>query len=400
MTRIITYKLSDLPACVPAYAAAQRKDIGTPAGRCVSVVFIFTILRGITLRMHLIVLLLLLAFFGCTDQFSLESLEEARTTYTIGDTSYVEIVPPFEGFNEPHGIIVGNDQILYVADTKHNRIVQMDIAGQILGIRSVTRPYSLSQDLRLDLLVTGICVEPSGDSVAAIFRYKLIKSQHSIATAPVDTIWKETARPRRRFVGIIALTDNQFLALRQGPDNSSFVDPDSRLLRFGADNSFITPVGDLVTRAGTGITDINQPTGIGRFPNSKDFIILQSSEGVAYGAIHMIYQSSSEFEGWLPKYDPAKQEQRFIDFVRPNRYVRPEGVVIDGKRGDIFIADAAQDSIFKFDNKGRFRSESFGFIRSSGRMLRPSGLAFFDKTLYVLDSRANRIFRFKLSTDF
>jgi DNA-binding beta-propeller fold protein YncE len=341
-----------------------------------------------------------LASLSCSEKFPLEQLAEARSTFIIGDTSYVEIVPPFGGFNEPMGLLIGNDQLMYVCDTKNDRVVQENLAGQIMGTVKIVRPYAITQDMRLDLLVTGLCVEPSGDSVATIFRIHLVQAQHYIGTAPIDTVWKETARPRRRFVGIAALPDNQFLVVRQGPDLSSFVDPDSRLLRFGADSKFITPVGDLVTRAGSGITDINQPTGIGRFPNSKDFIILQSSQGVAYGAIQMVYQSNAEFEGWLPKYDPSRQDQRFIDFVRPNRYILPEGVVVDGKRGDIFIADAAQDSVFKFDNKGRFRHESFGLSQTSGRMLRPSSLAFFDRTLYVLDSQTNRILRFRLSTDF
>ncbi|TSA18002.1 hypothetical protein D4R75_11740 [bacterium] len=347
-----------------------------------------------------IIALLLLLLCACQEKFSLDELAGARTTFVVGDTTYLEIVPPYEGFNEPHGILMGNDKLLYVADTKNNRIVQMDIAGQVLGTRTIVRPNAISQDMRLDLLVTGICVERSGDSVAAIFRLKLVPASHSIGSAVIDTLWKESARPQRRFVGIAAMPDNQFLVARQGPDLSSFVDPDTRVLRFGSDGGFITPVGDLVTRAGSGITDINQPTGLARFPNSRDFIILQSSVGVAYGAIYMVYQSNAEFEGWVPKYDPARQDQRFIDFVRPNRFVRPEGVVVDGKRGDIFIADAAQDSIFKFDNQGRFRSESFGQSRSAGRMLRPSGVAFFDRTLYVLDSQTNRILRFRLSTDF
>jgi hypothetical protein len=352
------------------------------------------------MKIRYLILFIVLFSFGCSEKFSLDQLAGAQNTFVVGDTTYVEIVPPFEGFREPKGLIIGNDQLMYVADTKNNRIVQMNLAGQVLGTRALTQPYALTQDMRLDLLVAGLCVESSGDSVATVFRIKLVPSAHAIAVAAIDTIWKETARPQRRFVGITALPDNQFLVVRKGPDLSSFVDPDTRLLRFGADSKFITPVGDLITGAGSGITDINQPTGIGRFPNSKDFIILQSSEGVAYGAIQMVYQASAEFEGWLPKYDPSRQDQRFIDFVRPNRYIRPEGVVIDGKRGDIFIADAAQDSVFKFDSKGKFHNESFGFSQTSGRMLRPSSLAFFDRTLYVLDSQSNRIFRFRLSTDF
>ncbi|MGB2868251.1 MAG: hypothetical protein WBD36_07360 [Bacteroidota bacterium] len=330
---------------------------------------------------------------------SLAEFDTSTRSDSLGSVSYLELVPPISGFNDPQGLLFGYDQLLYVADTRNNRIVQMDLSGQILSVRAVTMPYAISQDKRLDILASGLIILGQ-DSIGALFRFKLVQADHDISLAPVETVWTELAHPRRRFTGIGALPDNEFLAVRQGPDNSSFVDPDSRLLRFAASNSFITPVVDLVTQTGTGIRDINQPTGIGLFPNSKSFIILQNSAGMAYGAIWMVYISSSDFEGWQPKFDPAQQEQRSVDFVRPNRFVLPQGAVVDGRRGDVFIADAALDSVVKFDNKGAFKSESFGFSQTQGRMQRPSGLAFYNKTLYVLDAGTNRILLFKLSTDF
>jgi len=337
---------------------------------------------------------------GCTDRFPLESLAQAQVPLTLGDTTYVEIVPPFAGFNQPGGILIGNDQLLYVADTKNDRIVMMNVAGQFLAARRIVSPQSIAQDLRLDLLIGGVVVQANGDSVGALFRIKLVGSQHNLANAELDTLWQETARPRRRFLGVAVMPDNKFLALRSGPDNSSFVDPDSRILIFNANDVFLTPLADLVTRAGSGITDINRPTAIAAFPNSKDFIVLQSSAGIAYGALWMTYQLSADFDGWLPKFDPARIDQRFIDFIRPNRFVNPAGVVVDARRRDIFITDAAMDSVLKFDSRGRFKPESFGFAATGGRLRRPTGVAFFDKTLYVADALENKIFRFKLSTDF
>lgn len=355
---------------------------------------------------HLCIILLaagcitFVSMIGCEERFPLEQLPDPRATITIGDTSYIEIVPPIEGFNQPKALLIGRDQLMYVADTRHSRIVMMNLAGQILGTRNILQPTALGQDFRLDLLVGGVAVEANGDSVGAVFRIRLVPSQHQMAAAQLDTVWKEPARPKRRFVGIAVLPDNRYLVVRRGPDNSSFVDPDGRVLMFSDKDRFLTPLPDLVTRAGSGITDINQPSGIATFPNTRDFVITQSSEGVAYGAIWMVFQQSSDFEGWLPRYDPAKPDDRFVDFVRPNRFVGAEAVVIDGQRRDIFVVDAALDSVFKFDSRGRFRSESFGFSRTGGRMKKPSGIAFFDKTLYVSDAETNRILRFKLSTDF
>jgi len=341
-----------------------------------------------------------ICIIGCEQPFDTSKLPNPASKYVIGDTSYVEIYPPFEGFSEPSAILIGYDQLLFVADTKKNRVVLMNTAGEILSERYILQPISLGEDYLLKLFVGGSVIEASGDTVGAIFRLNLPATNHDLEHAPMDTIWKEVAKPRRRFTGLLALPGNDMLAVRRGPDNTSYVDPDGRILRFNSLGKLISPLGDFVTRSGSGITDINFPTGIGGFQTKFDFVLLQSSEGVAYGALWMVYESNPNFEGWLPKFDPADPDQRLVDFVKPNRFIEPRGCVVDGKRGDIFIADMAQDSIFKFDSRGRFKKESFGYVRSEQRMVRPVGLAFFDKTLYVLDAGTNRILRYKQSYDF
>ncbi len=337
---------------------------------------------------------------GCEEKFPLSQLPDPNIRPTIGDTSYIEIVPPYDGFGGPEALLIGQDQLMYVADAKNNSIVMMSLAGQQLATRPILSPRALAQDLRLDLLVAGSVVEASGDTIGAVFRIKLVASRHDLATARLDTVWKEPGRPKRRFVGIGVLPNNRYVVARSGPDNSSFVDPDGRVLLFNADDTFQTPLGDFITRAGSGITDINRPTGVAMFPNARDFLLLQETEGMAYGVLWMVYQSDPNFEGWLPRFDPSLPELRSNDFIRPGRFVLPSGAVVDGRRRDIFVADAALDSIIKFDSRGRFRSESFGFQRSGGRMLEPTGLAFFDRTLYVADRKTGRILRYRLSIDF
>jgi hypothetical protein len=345
--------------------------------------------------------LILFGLVGCTKPYPygpITALEKVQ--FTTGDTAYLEIHPPFEGFNGPTALLLGNDNLLYVADTKNNRVVMMDLAGTKLGERQILRPVALGQDFRLDLLIGGLVARANGDTVGAVFRAHLVAASHQFVNAQLDTVWREDSHPARRFVGIGTMPDNTYLLARTGPDNSSFIDPDTRILRFSDQDRFITPVTDLATGTGTGITFINHITSITAFPNSHDFIVLQSSEGVAYGAIWMVYQRSVDFEGWLPKFDPTNVAQGSVDFIRPNRFVNPAGVTVDNRRLDVFIADAAQDTIFKFNSKGAFRRESFGKFATNGRMLCPSGVAFFDKTLYVSDAVANCIFRFKLNSDF
>ncbi len=351
-----------------------------------------------------IILITFLAI-GCQEKFDLANLP-VGTIINVGDTTYIEIVPPFTGFNNPTALFAGYDQLIYIADTDNNRIIQMNEAGVILETRSILKPIAISQDLRLDLLVSGEMINPAnGDTIGAIFRIKLFEAAHHLAQARLDTIYRETAKPRRRFRGIGLLQNNQYLVVRDGADNASFIDPDTRVLLFGSNDKLITPVGDLSTRAGSGITDILRTTGIVTFPNSNDFVLSQSSADgqIIYGALWMIYQKNAEFDGWLPKFNPAKPEERYIDFIKPTRFEEATSVTIDRARLDIFMVDSALDSLVKFDRRGRYKPESFGksMLASLNRpsFKSPKGVTFLGKTLYVADSGNNMVRRFRLSTD-
>jgi hypothetical protein len=342
---------------------------------------------------------------GCGEKYTPPTFPHQGTS--TQDTSFVQISPAFAGFDGPQDVMIGNDQLLYVADTRANRVVMMNLAGAPLSERSMLHPVSLAQDTRLDLLVGGEVVASNGDTVGAVFRIHLVStspdSAHRLDLARIDTVWKELARPQRRFPGITALPDNEWLAVRTGPDNSSFIDPDARVLLFNKHDVFLTPLSEFSTGTGTGISNINFPTSIASFPGVKDFVLAQSSVGVAYGAIWMRYDSTSEFEGWVPKWDPANGIDRFVDFVRPNRFQQPEAVAIDRARRDVFIADATLDSVFKFNSRGTLKGESFGRYRSvvggDTVMQQPTGLAFFNKVLYVADARRGVILRYILTSD-
>lgn len=354
----------------------------------------------------LLTVLVLLLSGGCQDNAGLPAIDDLKRTaksVQVIDTAYVEISPPFGGFTEPEDVFIGNDQLLYIADTRANRVVMMNRAGWFMSARTILQPVSIAQDSRLDLLVGGAVVASNGDTVGAIFRIHLVSassdSAHRLELAPMDTVWQELAHHNRRFPGLTVFGDNWWLAVRSGPDNSSFIDPDARVLEFDNHDKFITPMSELATGAGSGITFINKPTGIAAFPGTRDFVLTQSSEGVAYGALWMTYRKSDTENGWIPAYDPAKPENQGVDFIRPGRYLLPQGVAIDRSRRDIFIADAALDSVFKFTSRGRLKGESFGLVRTRGSMQRPTGLAFYGNVLYVLDGKLGQVLRFRLSTD-
>ena len=326
----------------------------------------------------------------------------------IGDTSYVEKNTWSGIFNKPRTIIYGLDQLLYVTDTENNRVVMLNQAGQIMSVsKPIRRPISVAQDLKLDLLVGAETIEPTtGDTIGVLLRIKLVAANHNLNNAQIDTIWKEPARPKRRFVGIGIILKNEYLVVRDGPDNSSIVDPDARVLRFKyrpnattKKDSFITPLGELQPGAGSSITNINHPTGIATFPNSGDFIVTQSSDGIQYSSIWMAFTKNADFEGWLPKFDPTNPDHRTVEFISPNRFKNAAGVGIDRFRRDIFIVDTQLDSVVKFNNRGKFKIESFGKKTSGITLNHPGGAAVAENTLLVCDTDNNRIVLYRLTTD-
>jgi len=314
----------------------------------------------------------------------------------------------------------------------------LDASGSVLKTRTILHPISIVQNSKLDLYVGGETIAPNGvDTIGAIYRIFLARfdttyisridtiinpstgdtsitvvrrdtsyyANHDLDSAHMRIVWQEPGRPQRRFTGIGILPGNGYLVARTGPDNSSFVDPDARVLLFNEKDNFITPIGDLITRpsGGTAITDIRDPTSILVFPSSRDFVLTQKSEGMAYGATWMIYLSTPDFQGWIPKYDPSKPEQRGSDFVRPYRFQNAVGIAFDRRRREFFIVDSQLDSVIKFDRNGRFKTESLGKYKTQSNIFRglkhPGGIAFSnDCTLYIADTGNKVIRRFKLST--
>ena len=344
---------------------------------------------------------------GCEKKFDLSSLPSATSVNNIGDTSYVE-KGSWTGFKKPRAILYGQDQLFYIADTYNNRVVMLNQAGQELSSSiAILHPISIAQDNRLDLLVGAETIEATThDTIGVVLRMRLVAAKHDLRAAHIDTIWREPARPKRRYVGIAVAPSDEYLIARDGPDNTSPVDPDSRVLRFQykqirVDSSvdrFITPLSELQAGAGSSITSVNHPTGIATFPKSADFILTQQSDGVQYSAIWMVFSRTSDFEGWLPKYDPSIVTG--IDFVSPNRFKEALGVCVDRTLKDVYIVDASQDSVVKFNSRGRFKAESFGIKTSGISLNRPSSVAVAEGTLYICDTENNRIVLYRLSTDF
>jgi hypothetical protein len=355
-------------------------------------------------RKILILILLLIVILitsNCTEKFDLTEVDTGNGNVNIGgDTLYVQVNPVWEGFNRPQDIMVGREPFIYVADTDNDRIVMLNLNGEILGARTVKRPVALAQDYKLNLIVCAQ-FDTLGISYGAVYKLDMVSASHQINLAPIKKLLPrpiDLNRPLVEYTGACAFFNNAFYIARKGPNNSSFVDPDNSILIFTPKKFY-------------GL-ETEEDTLIGRVPNIDPL-----GQGVvsAYGisslssfndqTIDMVITLTGEnsFKAQWLKYVITPIDQRYesnfsagsgLAFMIPNRFARPEGCTID-RSNNIFIADADKDSIYKFNSFGD-ELQSFG---GTDVFNEPYAVAFFDKTLYVADTGNNRILRFILSTD-
>ena len=347
---------------------------------------------------------------GCNeDKFDLSTLPTGGSA-VVGETTYVQLNPPWLGFNQPQGVIVGNESFVYVADTENDRVVMLDLSGRIVGIsQPIRRPIAIAQDRRLQLLVcaqldTLLPGQIAPTSFGALYRLDLPSAGHLIAAATPQRIFFEPSDSTRRYTGVATLYDNSYYLTRVGPKNElSRVDRDIAVLLFGKNDVLISPVTQNFSPDGTGLLSIHQITGIATMPTGRSVEYVFTQTETSPGAIMPLYKvqwirliTEGQTTNYVSKFYPSVDGD--IDLLRINRFSRPSGVALDPS-SILFVTDAALDSVFRFNARG-VEQYSFGGTGSGDKQLRsPSGIAYFDKTLFVADRGNNRIVRFKLSTD-
>ena len=341
---------------------------------------------------------------SCGDKFDLNDKNVGDGNTNIGgDTLYVELNPAWEGFNQPQDVYVGREPLIYVADTGNDRIVMLNLAGQVLSTRTVKHPVAITQDYRLNLIVAAEFDTTVGgitQTFSAVYKYDLVAVDHQMGSAPVTRLLpraQDLNRPDLEYTGACVFANNIFYVARKGPNNSSFIDPDNSILIFVPKSLFSEEDGDtLVGRVpnidplGQGPVSAFDISSITSFNNQTIDIIITLTGGTSFKGNWLNYQITPIDQRYVSNFTPNT-----VDLVVPNQFSQPEGSALDNS-GNIFIADAEKDSIFKFNAFGD-ELESFG---GPDVFNQPYGVSVFDQTVYVADTGNNRIARFKLSTDF
>jgi hypothetical protein len=338
---------------------------------------------------------------SCGDKTDLSQfpITTGGTDTTFNDTTYVQQSPDWTQFNHPEALIVGKEPLLYISDTRNNRVVQMNIAGGEIGSLSMLNPRALAQDNNFDLLVIADSVTTLSDTISVVYRIQLVNiggiisnaTKHAVITSDFAT---PISSRRRRFTGISTYPDNSFIITRVGPDNVSPIDPDNALIK--VKGLFTVQQYSILTgfaTTGNGIYSIENTSAISTIPNSStDFIITRSTPDYAFKVEWFEFDNITG--AYLPKFLPEDN----VDMVRIQLGL-PQDVTFDNSN-NVYVIDSDRDSLYKFSNSGKLRSESFGGTgNGQNKFNNPMGVAWFNKVLYIADTDNNRIVRFKLSTD-
>ncbi|MDH7515117.1 MAG: hypothetical protein QHI48_04495 [Bacteroidota bacterium] len=349
-------------------------------------------------RFLLAVSALLMTGMGCERRFSLDELVAPPPSDVYGDTTYVLQQPVWNGFDRPTDILVGREPFVYVADAGNDRIAMLDLSGHLVGYSQPLRnPIAVAQDYRLDLLVCAefdTVIAGTPVTFGAIYRIGLVSAGHDISRAPVHRVWFDPVSAQRRYTGIAVLADNSYYVARTGPNNASKVDPDDAVMLFDR-NDVLQPrvTWPLLTPDGTGLTTISRPTAVATFPRrTTDFLFTQRGEKSLFRAQWITHRTTGDVTQWESYFTPARDGN--VDFLRVSLFRRPEDAAVDND-GNIYIIDAENDSLYRFDPRGNI-TQAFG---GPAVFLHPEGVAHFDRTLYIADTGNNRVLRFKLSTD-
>uniref|UniRef100_A0A7V2ZJY5 NHL repeat protein n=1 Tax=Ignavibacterium album TaxID=591197 RepID=A0A7V2ZJY5_9BACT len=342
--------------------------------------------------------LLTILIISCEDKFELPTTSGLGNI--SGDTVYVQINPAWEGFNNPQDIYIGNEPFIYVADTDNDRIVMMNLAGTILGTKSIKRPVAIAQDYQLNLIV---CSEfdTLGTTFGAVYKINLVASNHNLSEAPVQRLLPRPNVPSDlktgiRYTGVAVFYDNSFYIARTGLNNSSIFDPDNSILVFqkkvsddGSKKD--TLIGRLpsIEPVGTGLLTAYNISSLTSFKRRNTDFVMTLTGNTTFKTQWLYYNFASETPGYESKLSPGNNQM-----MTANKFSRPEGVTVDNS-GNIYVADAEKDSIYKFNSFGD-ELQSFGGPQLFNQ---PYAVAHFDKTLYVVDKGNSRILRFILSTD-
>tara|TARA_R110000868_G_scaffold259361_5_gene517340 strand:- start:105353 stop:106642 length:1290 start_codon:yes stop_codon:yes gene_type:complete len=377
---------------------------------------------------------------------------------------YAPVLPFWGGFNSPSDIHVGFDEFVYVTDEDGVHLLdRADLSPRITiplrGAVAVTqdRLLNIYVAARIDTVIQSLNPNITWD-LPAVFKIKNMNGAGPIQyvdtlifpfdDASLSTSAAQNSRLNKtspinyekvEITGLAVLGDNTLYVTRRGPYEETLQvgAPDNTVLEFhrirvnGVLTNKMTNVRQIRTlsptipslRSGIGISSITTfvaPPQRDSFTEDRSFIITQAdtTKDIPFKVLWinavetvdgLIFQQNSSLLA-----QDTTQADGFM--YEPNKFFQPSDVSFGGDDDSyIFIVDEELNKLFQFQLNGqegvpppagvedqvRQILVSFGKFGAGPKEFKnPSGVAYFDRIVYVADKGNNRISRFKLTSDF
>ncbi|MFN2373589.1 MAG: hypothetical protein ABR545_07220 [Cyclonatronaceae bacterium] len=381
----------------------------------------------------------------------------------VEEVGYAALVPFWDGFDRPTDITVGFDELVYVTDSEGVHVLDrsgrryqtIPLRGAVAVVQD--RLLNLYVSARYDTVITAVDPGITWD-LAAVYKIRNANGAgdlqivdilvHPFMDASRSTTISQRSRLDRSRVdndelvevtGVAVLANNDIYVSRRGPRNQAgqAVAADNTVLIYteNRDNQG-NRLGTM--RNTTQIRTLNPNTpsllsavsinDIATFiaPPQRDSFTPDLNFLVAQGApdrdipFRVLWINAVQTpDGLEYRSNPtllARDTTRADSFLYDqNKFRNPTGLAYTADaRAQLLVVDAATDSLYLFQSNGieginplpgsqqtKAINVSFGGKGNGPRQFdEPSGVAYFNRVVYVADKNNNRIARYKLNTDF
>lgn len=377
---------------------------------------------------------------------------------------YAPVLPFWGSFDAPTDVHVGFDEFVYVTDNNGVHLLdRADLSPRVsLPIRdavAVTQDRLLNIYVagRIDTVIQSIDPSITWD-LPAVFKIKNLNGAGPITyvdtlifpfdDASLSTSAAQNARLNRNssinyeqvdITGVSILADNSLYVTRRGPftESNSIAAPDNTVLEFqrievnGTKTDKMVNVRQIRTlsptipslRSGIGMSSITtfvSPPQRDALTADRSFMITQSdqSKDIPFRVLWINAVETVDGLVFQQNSDLLQQDTTQADgfLYEANKFENPSDIAYGGDDDSyIFVVDQGSNRLFQFqlngqegvpppagaEDQSRQIMVSFGEEGAGPKQFRnPSGVAYFNKIVYVADTGNNRIARFKLTSDF
>ncbi|MCF8254081.1 MAG: hypothetical protein K9I36_12150 [Bacteroidia bacterium] len=369
------------------------------------------------------------------------------------NVSYVPLYPFIANVRNPLDVFVGYDDLIYVVvdndenNIDDNELLIFDQKISLVFRLNIPGATDFTQDRRLHSYVAGryYADEAKTTNLAAIFHIKGLESGLPVFLDTLKHFGCDESRNNTsfrgaddvavKFTGLATLWDNTLYVARSGPrnDQTGIARPDNGVLVFNAEGvniGFTTNLNPNQSsiKSSVGISGLatyaGPPQRLSGISTSRNFFITLSDQNtnLEYRTLSIVSTEDpdqgtifGENTAFL-NFDVTKAD-RFM--YESYRFKKPEDIyVAPDASGYIFVTDSESDSLYIFSNAGfegvnppansKVKKQivvSFGGNGADGsssgpfNLVDPSGVCYYNRTVFVCDKGNNRICRYKLNTD-